>query len=80
MAFKITGKQKDYLFWIYPLIILGVLIFAIKQDEQKRQSPAHNRIYIKADTFLTVSSKTTMADTLKEPDRAQPTRFLTVFR
>jgi len=80
MAFKLTGKQKDYLFWIYPLIILGVLVFAIKQDKQKSESPAQNRVNVKTDTSLTISLKTIMADSIKEPESEDPARFLMVLR
>ena len=80
MAFKLTGKQKDYLFWIYPLIILGLLVFAVKQDEQKRESPAQNRVNVNTDTSLTISLKTIMNDSLKEPDSEHPARFLMVLQ
>ena len=80
MAFKLTGKQKDYLFWIYPLIILGLLVFAVKQDEQKRDSPAQNKVNVKADTSLTISLETIKGDSLKDQNSEHPATFLMVLQ
>jgi hypothetical protein len=71
MAFKLDRNHKDYLFWIYPLIIMGLLIFAIKRDEHKREH-SHAKLTVtnvKVDTSLTISLQTNMVDTFKTIDR-----------
>jgi len=35
MAYKIDRNHWDYLFWIYPLIILLLLIFAIHRFDKR---------------------------------------------
>ena len=63
----LKNKTKDSLFWIYPLIILGLLILAIRRDEHMRDSAAQTNI--KVDTSVISSSKTEMVDTLQTEDR-----------
>ena len=55
MALKLDKYHKDYLFWIFPLIILGMLVFAIKRDNLKRESGASSRSGSKADSSITMS-------------------------
>jgi hypothetical protein len=69
MAFKIDRNHKDFLFWIYPLIIMGLLIFAIKRDEHKREHPTVTGSNIEVDSSLTISLQTNMVDTFKTIDR-----------
>jgi len=46
--------HKDYLFWIYPVIILVLLIFAIRRDNRNRESAILNYNGIKTDSSLTM--------------------------
>jgi hypothetical protein len=69
MAFKIDRNHKDYLFWIYPLIIAGLLIFTIKRDEHKREHLTVTGTNVKVDTSLTISLQNRFVDTFKIIDR-----------
>lgn len=80
MAFKLDRNHRDYLFWIYPLIILGLLIFAVRRDELKRESASFTGANIKIDTSLNISLKNGVVDSLPNPDKARQTKFLTIFR
>ena len=55
MALKLDKYHNDYLFWIFPLIILGLLVFAIKRDNLKRESGDSSQSGLKADSSITMS-------------------------
>ncbi|HBC79957.1 MAG TPA: hypothetical protein DCZ51_15095 [Bacteroidales bacterium] len=55
MALKLDRNHNDYLFWIFPLIILGLLFFAIKRDNLRRESDASFQAGSKADSSITMS-------------------------
>ena len=57
MALKLDRYHNDYLFWIFPLIILGLLFFAIKRDNLKRETGASFRAGSKADSSITMSEQ-----------------------
>lgn len=80
MAFKLDRNHRDYLFWIYPLIILGLLIFALKRDELKRDSSERTGADVKFDTSLTFSLKNEVIDSLKVPERTKQSPFLLVLK
>jgi len=80
MAFKLERKHRDYLFWIYPLIILGLLIIAVNRYEQKRELASLTGANIKIDTSLNISLKKGVVDSITNPDKTQQTNFFTIFR
>jgi hypothetical protein len=80
MAFKLDRNHRDYLFWIYPLIFLGLLIFAVKRDELKKDPSVRTGADVKVDSSLTISLKNEVIDSLKVPERTPQTRFLLVLR
>jgi len=80
MAFKLETKHRDYLFWIYPLIILGLLIIAVNRYEQKRELASLTGANIKIDTSLNISLKKGVVDSITNPDKTQQTNFFTIFR
>ena len=53
MALKFDRYHRGYLFWIYPLIILGFLIFAVVHDKDKSQPATSGNIYINEDSSIT---------------------------
>ena len=55
MALKFDRYHRDYLFWIYPLIILGLIIFAIVYDKHKRESVASGNANFNIDSSLTTN-------------------------
>lgn len=65
MALKLDRYHKDYLFWIFPLIILGLLVVAIKRDNNNRESGASSNAGFKADSSITMSIKNRVTDSRK---------------
>jgi len=65
MALKFDRYHRDYLFWIYPLIILGLLIFAVIRDKHKRESVTSGNTYFNEDTSITNSIQDREAERLK---------------
>jgi hypothetical protein len=57
MVFKLNRYHRDYLFGIYPLIILGLIIFAIKRDEHKRETTVLSNTNVNADSSITKSTQ-----------------------
>jgi hypothetical protein len=55
MAYKFDRYHRDYLYWIYPVIILGLTIFAIKRDNQNTESATSPDSDLKADSSMTIS-------------------------
>lgn len=55
MALKFDRYHRDYLFWIYPLIILGLIIFAIRRDKHNRESVALGNANFNEDSSITMS-------------------------
>lgn len=65
MALKFDRYHRDYLFWIYPLIILGLIIFAVIQDKHKRESVASGNANFNKDSSLTNNIQYSEVDRLK---------------
>ena len=65
MALKFDRYHRDYLFWIYPLIILGLIIFAIAHDKNKRESVASGNANFNRDSSLTTNIHDRAVDRLK---------------
>ena len=80
MAFKLDRDHRDYLFWIYPLVILGLLIFAINRDELRRDSSVRTGTDVKVDTSMIISVKNEVIDNHKVPESTQQTRYLMVLK
>jgi hypothetical protein len=62
MALKLDRYHSDYLFWIVPLIILGLLVLAIKRDNNNRESATSSNAGFKADSSITMGIKDRMVD------------------
>ena len=65
MALKFDIYHRDYLFWIYPLIILGLIIFAVIQDKHKRESIVSVNANFNIDSTLTNNIQDSEVDRLK---------------
>ncbi len=62
MAFKLDRYHSDYLFWIFPLIILGLIFFAIRRDNNKKQPAKSSNAGFNADSSITMSIKDRVVD------------------
>jgi hypothetical protein len=65
MAFKINRYHKDHLFWIYPLVFIGLTFYAIAEDRHDRESSAMTGSNAKADTSLSMSNLKITGDSLR---------------
>jgi hypothetical protein len=62
MTFKLDRYHSDYLFWIFPLIILGLLFYAIKRDNNNRKSAKSSNADFNPDSSITMSIKDRVVD------------------
>jgi hypothetical protein len=65
MALKFDRYHRDYLFWIYPLIILGLIIFAVIRDKHNRESVASGNANFNVDSSITNSIQDRKVERLK---------------
>jgi hypothetical protein len=65
MALKLDRYHSDYLFWIFPFIILGLLFFAIKRNNNNRESATSFKAAFKADSSITMGIQNRVVDTHK---------------
>jgi hypothetical protein len=57
MSLKFKREQRYYLFWIYPLIFLGLTVYEINRDMHHKESPGLRDAEIKmADSLRTFKS------------------------
>jgi cytochrome c-type biogenesis protein CcmH/NrfF len=62
MVIKLDKYHSDYLLWIFPLIILGLIFFAIKRDNTNRESGKSSGAGFNADSLITMSKQERMVD------------------
>lgn len=65
MAFKLDRYHSDYLFWILPLIILGLIFFAIRRNNNNREPAKSSNVGFNADSSITMSIKDRVVDSHK---------------
>jgi hypothetical protein len=66
MALKTNVYQKDYLFWLYPLIILGLLFIAIRRDNNNKEAADVITGSVKVGSSVITSTQTNLADSLSK--------------
>lgn len=66
MGIKLDRYHRDYLLWIYPLIILGLTIFAIKRDVPYKEFTVP--VDTKIDTSITQSIQTIIVYNLSKQE------------
>ena len=65
MALKLDIYHRDYLFWIYPLVILILIIVALNQNKHKRESIVSVNANFYKDSTLTNFIQNSEVDRLK---------------
>lgn len=66
MGIKLDKYHRDYLLWIYPLIILGVTIFVVKRDVPFKEFTLP--VDTKIDTSITRSAQPIMVYNLSNKE------------
>jgi|WetSurSiteA1Bulk_404760.scaffolds.fasta_scaffold00363_2 hypothetical protein len=72
------NKHKDYLLWIYPIILLGLIIFLIKRDESSSKSSWMHDISYNLDSLIIISPQTITDDGSKAKEHNDNTSTLNV--
>jgi hypothetical protein len=62
MAFKLDRCHSDYLFWIFPLIILVLIFFAVRRDNNNREPATSSNAGFKADSSKTIGIQDKVVD------------------
>jgi len=70
MSLKSDIYHKDYLFWIFPVIILVLLFFAIRRDNRSLESAILNSGEFSPDSSITMFIPN------KEVDFGKMTRYI----
>jgi hypothetical protein len=65
MAFKLDRYHSDYLFWIFPLIILGLIFFAVRRDNNNREPAKSSNAGFNADSSITKGIQDKVVDSHK---------------
>jgi len=76
MSFKLNRYHRDYLFWIYPLIFIGLTFYAIIADRHDKESAAMANSKVKADSSISMSAQTSKVDSLRFTYRVQQSELL----
>jgi hypothetical protein len=76
MSYKLNRYHRDHLYWIYPLIFIGLTIYAITEDKYDRESAGFRDSKVNTDSSLTVSVQTRMVDSLRVTGRIRRTKLL----
>jgi hypothetical protein len=76
MSFKLNRYHRDYLFWIYPFIFIGLTFYAVIEDRHDKESTAMANSKVKADSSISKSAQTSKVDSLRFTYRVQQSELL----
>jgi hypothetical protein len=76
MAFKLDRYHSDYLFWIFPLIILGLIVFASRREDNNKKPGTSSSAGFHADSLITMSEKTREVFTHKMTNYSDSTQII----
>jgi len=65
MPFKLNRYHKSHLFWIYPLIFVGLTFYAIKKDKLDGESGNRTTTNISIDSSLIRSAKPVLPENFR---------------
>lgn len=74
MPFKLNRYHRNYLYWIYPLIFIGLTIYAIKEDQLDQESASRTNSTVNVDSTLIMSVQTRFVDSLGITDYRDSTQ------
>jgi hypothetical protein len=65
MPFKLNRYHKNHLFWVYPLIFVGLTFYAIKKDKLDVESGNITGTNVGSDSSLVRSTKPVLPENLR---------------
>jgi hypothetical protein len=65
MPFKLNRYHKDYLYWLWPIIFMGLALITSKLDRQNNESGTSTDVNVNIDSSLTISAQTILTDSLR---------------
>ena len=75
MSVKLNRYHRNYLYWIYPLIFIGLTIYAIKEDQLDEESASRTNSTVNVDSTLIMSVQTRFVDSLGITDYRDSTQI-----
>jgi hypothetical protein len=75
MSFQLNRYHRNYLYWIYPLIFIGLTIYAIKEDQLDKESASRTNSNVNIDSTITMSIQTRFIDSLGKTDYRDSTQI-----
>jgi beta-lactamase regulating signal transducer with metallopeptidase domain len=57
MGYREERYYRDYFYWIYPLVILVLIIFAIRRDRYNREYSESSNSAFKIDSTITMNMR-----------------------
>jgi hypothetical protein len=65
MPFKLNRYHRDYLYWLWPIIFMGLAFVSIKLDKHNNPSPTTPDTRVNVDPSMAISAQTVMSDSLR---------------
>ena len=62
MPFKLNKNHRDYLYWLWPIIFMGLAFVAVKLDKHNNSSPTHQDTSVNVDSSRAISAQTIIPD------------------
>jgi len=78
MAFKLNRNHSDYLLWIFPLLILGLIIFTVKRDNNNKESGNSFSASFDTDSLITMRIPDKVVDSYKTTNSSDSTQIFYV--
>ncbi len=63
MPFKLKKSYRDYLYWLWPFIFMGLAFVAVKLDKHNNPSPAHQGVVV--DSSGAISAQSVIPDSIR---------------
>ncbi len=68
MTLKRLGYRRDYLFWIYPLIYLGLTVLIISWNKLQTEPSVRRDFNVNVDSFIVINQEKVLVNNLLLPE------------
>lgn len=76
MSHKLNRYHRYYLNWLYPLIFIGLTIYAIKKDNLDRKAVSLTNPIVNVDSTISLNKTTRIVDILKSMGKIYQTNLI----